>query len=51
VQNQERRFLTAAWTVFFHLIAAERCGDHEVARYLSNISAMKREFLRFAADG
>ena len=35
----------------FHLIAGERCGDHDAARYLAHINAMKREFLRFAADG
>ena len=34
----------------FHLIAGERCGDHDVATYLAHINAMKREFLRFAAD-
>jgi hypothetical protein len=34
----------------FHPIAGERCGDHEVAKYLAQINAMKREFLRFAAD-
>jgi hypothetical protein len=32
----------------FHLIAGERCGDHQVATYLAQINAMKREFLRFA---
>jgi hypothetical protein len=34
----------------FHLIAGERCGDHDVATYLAQVSAMKREFLRFADD-
>jgi hypothetical protein len=34
----------------FLLTAGERCGDHDVATYLAQISAMKREFLRFAAD-
>jgi hypothetical protein len=33
-----------------HLIAGERCGDHDVATYLAHINAMKQEFLRFAAD-
>jgi hypothetical protein len=34
----------------FHLIAGERCGDHDVATYLAQVNAMKQEFLRFAAD-
>jgi hypothetical protein len=34
----------------FHLIAGERCGDHDVAMYLAQINAMKREFLRLASD-
>jgi hypothetical protein len=34
----------------FHLIDGERCGDHDVATYLAQISAMKREFLRLAAQ-
>jgi hypothetical protein len=34
----------------FHLIAGDRCGDHDVATYLAHINAMKRGFLRFAAD-
>jgi len=34
----------------FHLTAGERCGDHDVATYLARISAMKREFLRLAAE-
>jgi hypothetical protein len=33
----------------FHVIAGERCGDHDVATYLAQINAMKREFLRFSA--
>jgi hypothetical protein len=33
-----------------HLFAGERCGNHDVAKYLAHINAMKREFLRFAAD-
>jgi hypothetical protein len=35
----------------FRLMPGERCGDHDVAAYLARIDAMKREFLRFAADG
>ena len=35
----------------FHLSAAgERCGDHDVATYLAEVNAMKRQFLRLAAD-
>jgi hypothetical protein len=34
----------------FHLIAGERCGDHDVAAYLAQVSAMTREFLRLAAE-
>jgi hypothetical protein len=35
----------------FRMIAGERCGDHLVAAYLSRVDAMKRQFLRLAADG
>ena len=34
----------------FRMIAGERCGDHLVAGYLSRVNAMKRAFLRLAAD-
>ena len=34
----------------FSLTAGERCGDHDVAAYLAQINAMKREFQRFAAN-
>jgi hypothetical protein len=34
----------------FHLIAGERCGDHDIAAYLAQINTTKREFLRFAAE-
>jgi Transglycosylase SLT domain len=34
----------------FRLVPGERCGDHDVSAYLDKINAMKREFLRFAAD-
>lgn len=34
----------------FQLIAGERCGDHLVAFYLARVNAMKRQFLRLAAD-
>jgi hypothetical protein len=29
----------------------ERCGDHLVAAYVARVNAMKRQFLRFMADG
>jgi hypothetical protein len=32
------------------MIAGERCGDHLVAAYVAKVSAMKRQFLRLAAD-
>ncbi len=35
----------------FQMISGERCGDHLVAAYLSGVNAMKRQFLRLAADG
>ena len=35
----------------FQMIAGERCGDHLVAAYVARINAMKRKFLRLAADG
>jgi hypothetical protein len=35
----------------FQMIAGERCGDHLVAAYVSRVNAMKREFVRLAADG
>jgi hypothetical protein len=35
----------------YQMMAAERCGDHLVAAYLSRVNAMKRLFLRLAADG
>jgi hypothetical protein len=34
----------------FRMIAGERCGDHLVAAYVSKVNAMKREFVRLAAD-
>lgn len=34
----------------FHLMAGERCGDHLVATYLAKVNAMKRQFLRLAAN-
>jgi hypothetical protein len=35
----------------FQMLADERCGDHIVAAYVSRVNAMKRQFLRLAADG
>jgi hypothetical protein len=34
----------------FHLIAGERCGDHDAATYLAQVNAMKSEFLRYGAE-
>jgi hypothetical protein len=34
----------------FRLTAGERCGDHAVATYLAKVAAMKRQFLRLAAE-
>ena len=34
----------------FHWIAGKRCGDHDVAAYLAQVDAMKREFRRFATE-
>jgi hypothetical protein len=35
----------------FQMMAGERCADHLVAAYLARVNAMKRQFLRLAADG
>jgi Transglycosylase SLT domain len=34
----------------FQMMAGERCGDHLVASYVLGVNAMKRQFLRLAAD-
>jgi hypothetical protein len=34
----------------FQMISGERCGDHLVAAYVARVNAMKRQFLRLAAD-
>ncbi|TYO64979.1 transglycosylase SLT domain-containing protein [Bradyrhizobium hipponense] len=34
----------------FQMLAGERCGDHLVASYIARVNAMKRQFLRLAAD-
>lgn len=33
----------------FHLLAEERCGDHDPAKYLADVNAMARRFRRLAA--
>jgi len=33
----------------FRLIASQRCGDHDVSDYLSQVNAKKRQFVRLAA--
>lgn len=35
----------------FRVSAGERCGDHDLARYLARIDAMKRAFFRLAKTG
>jgi hypothetical protein len=35
----------------FQMISGERCGDHLVAAYIARVNAVKRQFLRLAADG
>jgi hypothetical protein len=35
----------------FRLGAGQRCGDHDVARYLAQVNAMKRRFARLATAG
>jgi hypothetical protein len=34
----------------FQMVTDERCGDHLVAGYLARVNAMKRQFLRLAAE-
>jgi hypothetical protein len=34
----------------FRLMPGERCGDHDVAAYITQINAMKRKFLSLAAE-
>jgi hypothetical protein len=33
----------------FRLISRQRCGDHDVSRYLTKVNVMKRQFARIAA--
>jgi Transglycosylase SLT domain len=35
----------------FRLAAHQRCGDHDVARYLARVNGMKQQFARLAATG
>ena len=35
----------------FRLIAGQRCGDHDIGRYLGQVNAMKLQFRRLAAGG
>jgi hypothetical protein len=35
----------------FRLTPAQRCGDHDVARYLAQVNGLKRHFLRLATPG
>lgn len=35
----------------FRLTAGQQCGDHDVARYLAQINALKRQFVRLATAG
>lgn len=34
----------------FRLLAGQRCGDHDAARYLARVNALKRLFARLAVD-
>jgi hypothetical protein len=34
----------------FRLVTGERCGEHDVATYLTRVKAMEREFLRLTAS-
>jgi len=33
----------------FRLLPAQRCGDHDVGRYLAQVNALKRRFRELAA--
>jgi hypothetical protein len=35
----------------FRLRRGQRCGDHDVHRYLARVNALKRQFARFGASG
>jgi hypothetical protein len=35
----------------FRLLAGQRCGDHDPARYLAEVNALKRRFIGLADGG
>jgi hypothetical protein len=35
----------------FRLAAGQRCGDHDAGRYLAQVNALRRQFVRLAATG
>ena len=35
----------------FRLRRGQRCGDHDVRRYLAEVNVLKRQFARLAASG
>jgi transglycosylase-like protein with SLT domain len=35
----------------FQMLSGERCGDHLVSAYVARVNALKRQFVRLAADG
>jgi hypothetical protein len=35
----------------FHMAAGQRCGDHDAGRYLAQVNALRRQFVRLAATG
>jgi hypothetical protein len=35
----------------FRLRRGQRCGDHDPRRYLAEVNALKRQFVRLAASG
>jgi hypothetical protein len=35
----------------FRLAGGQRCGDHDIRRYLAHVNALKRQFARLAAAG
>jgi len=34
----------------FRLTASQRCGDHDVGRYLAQVNAMKRQFVALSSE-
>jgi hypothetical protein len=35
----------------FRMVAGQRCGDHDAGRYLAQVHALRRQFVRLAATG